>query len=108
MYLMRSNVYTLHVFCMWNTCRGELTDKKKLMSFFCCLLDGAQDGTERECSGEFSLLSPHICRVAQSASSSARSFKSGNKRKRKGEGSPHAVDGKKGKKEEVKGVCVEY
>ncbi|CAI5731234.1 unnamed protein product [Hyaloperonospora brassicae] len=54
-----------------------------------------EDGTERECSGEFSLLSPHICRVAQSASSSARSFKSCNKRKRKGEGSPHAVDGTK-------------
>ncbi|TMW60076.1 hypothetical protein Poli38472_000118 [Pythium oligandrum] len=48
-----------------------------------------EDGTERECEGEFSLLSPHICRVAQSASSSARSLgsKSSNKRKRK------AIDG---------------
>jgi hypothetical protein len=45
-----------------------------------------QDGTERECEGEFSLLNPHICRVAQSATSSARSSgssKSSNKRKRK-------------------------
>ncbi|KAG6977231.1 hypothetical protein JG688_00000583 [Phytophthora aleatoria] len=51
-----------------------------------------EDGTERECDGDFSLLSPHICRVAQSASSSARSFKASNKRKRKGDGSPDAVD----------------
>ncbi|TDH69590.1 hypothetical protein CCR75_009311 [Bremia lactucae] len=50
------------------------------------------DGTERECDGEFSLLSPHICRVAQSASNSARSLKVSNKRKRKGDGSPDAVD----------------
>ncbi|KAE9033062.1 F-box-like/WD repeat-containing protein [Phytophthora rubi] len=54
-----------------------------------------EDGTERECDGDFSLLSPHICRVAQSASSSARSFKASNKRKRKGDGSPDAVDGTK-------------
>ncbi|RLN37026.1 hypothetical protein BBO99_00004699 [Phytophthora kernoviae] len=51
-----------------------------------------EDGTERECDGDFSLLSPHICRVAQAASSSARSFKASNKRKRKGDGSPDAVD----------------
>ncbi|GMF32709.1 unnamed protein product [Phytophthora fragariaefolia] len=50
----------------------------------------------RECDGDFSLLSPHICRVAQSASSSARAFKASNKRKRKGDGSPDAVDGTKG------------
>ncbi|KAL4085644.1 hypothetical protein PRIC1_014980 [Phytophthora ramorum] len=54
-----------------------------------------EDGTERECDGDFSLLSPHLCRVAQSASSSARSFKPSNKRKRKGDGSPDAVDGTK-------------
>ncbi|KAL7693902.1 putative coatomer alpha subunit, anaphase-promoting complex subunit 4, WD40 [Plasmopara halstedii] len=56
-----------------------------------------EDGTERECDGEFSLLSPHICRVAQStSSSSARTHKASNKRKRKGDGSPDAVDGTKG------------
>ncbi|RLN38328.1 hypothetical protein BBJ28_00017432 [Nothophytophthora sp. Chile5] len=54
-----------------------------------------EDGTERECEGDFSLLSPHICRVAQSASSSARSFKASNKRKRKGDGSPDTVDATK-------------
>lgn len=54
-----------------------------------------EDGSERPCDGDFSLLSPHICRVAQSASSSARAFKPSNKRKRKGDGSPDAVDGTK-------------
>jgi hypothetical protein len=56
-----------------------------------------QDGTERECDGDFSLLSPHICRVAQSASSSAKSAKASNKRKRKVDGSPDAVDAPKGR-----------
>lgn len=54
-----------------------------------------EDGTERECEGEISLLSPHICRVAQSACSSAQSSgaKSSNKRKRKaGEASPDGVE----------------
>ncbi|CAH0487141.1 unnamed protein product [Peronospora farinosa] len=54
-----------------------------------------EDGTERECDGDYSLLSAHVCRVAQSASSSARSLKASNKRKRKGEGSPDTVDGSK-------------
>ncbi|KAF1325888.1 Wd domain-containing protein, partial [Globisporangium splendens] len=60
----------------------------------------SKDGTERECEGDFSLLSPHICRVAQSATSSARSAgssaKTSNKRKRKqGDGSPDTVDAAK-------------
>ncbi|DAZ94565.1 TPA: hypothetical protein N0F65_004181 [Lagenidium giganteum] len=66
-----------------------------------------EDGTERECEGEFSLLSPHICRVAQSASSSAKSANAkSNKRKRKaGEASPDAVDAPKGSDvTEVNGV----
>ncbi|GLE02353.1 hypothetical protein PINS_up011191 [Pythium insidiosum] len=44
-----------------------------------------EDGTERECEGEISLLNPHICRVAQSVTNSAKSTasKSSNKRKRK-------------------------
>lgn len=63
--------------------------------------DQSQDGTERECEGDFSLLSPHICRVVQSATSSARSAgaaaKASNKRKRKhGDGSPDTVDAAKG------------
>lgn len=62
-----------------------------------------EDGTERECEGEFSLLNPHICRVAQSASSSARSGKPSNKRKRKANDAA-ADTGDGGKEGDMNGV----